>query len=509
MVERTPPSLMQQEDWLNTPYYKAYFKPSDDPQKSGWLPKEPYEVGMPRARKVDVGDGHILHAQEYGNPDGEPVIFLHGGPGGQCSAQDPAYFDPKRYRIILFDQRGCGRSTPNTKTDPKGALIGNNTGTMVEDINKIRAAFNIKGKVHLEGGSWGSTLALAYATRYPQNVKSLMLRGIFLGTEPGLRFMFQGNSEEYRDVPPNLNDADFLQTYYSQPMEKFEGAYRAYTPKQNDKDGRIPDELQKGGDHMKLAYARQWNRYVTLIPRGSNDTPGERSNMIKAYDDRLQAEQDPSIPYDPAHPEKSYDPKTNRIAPQYQLDLAMAFTGWEGLISQFSQKVGADGKIDLGKFADPAFAIDFARLEARYTLDGFYMGKDGLQAPKGNENLILDHIDNIARYNIPIMIAHGENDQVCPVRDAYTLEERYKEAQNRLLGSAVEHAPVTMRITPRTGHTMGDKGNTLALIDMINNLAPRMTPDEKEWVGGKGSQAQRIFDQQAERDKIITGRLGK
>jgi proline iminopeptidase len=489
--EKQPePSAMLLEDWKKTPYFSEYF-PSGDLSK----PKELYATNAPRAVSIPVGDGHVLHAQEYGNPQGEPVMFLHGGPGGGCGALDAAYFDPNRYRIILFDQRGCGLSTPTTTQDREAAMKGNNTGTLIEDMNKIRDKFGIKGKMHIEGGSWGSTLALAYATRYPQNVKSLQLRGVFLGTKPGLKFIFQGNAESYVEVPDpkTISNRDFLKAYYSQPMTE-EGGYRAYTPQQDKEDGRIPNKLQEGQDFMKLAYAKGWDEFVRLIPKG------ERKDMIKAYDVRLLAKADSSLPFDPAHPEKSFKAfPSPRINPEYQYALGLAFAKWEGLISQFSQQVDANGNINLGKFAEPDFALDFARLEARYTRDGFYMGKHGLKTPVGKENMILDNLDKIAKFNIPILIAHGANDQVCPVRDATVLEKAYKTAQKNMLGDREPHAPVIMDIRNATGHTMRDRGNTLALIDLINNKTPEMTPDEKTSVGpgSVGNATQRILGQGA------------
>ncbi|TBR18956.1 alpha/beta fold hydrolase, partial [bacterium] len=116
---------------------------------------EPYKEGMLQVSKL-----HSVHWEECGNPKGKPVVFLHGGPGGGIDPAHRRYFDPKRYRIILFDQRGCGKSTPYAE------LHENTTWDLVDDIEKLRALAGVEKWV-VFGGSWGSTLALAYAERHP------------------------------------------------------------------------------------------------------------------------------------------------------------------------------------------------------------------------------------------------------------------------------------------------------------------------------------------------------
>lgn len=123
--------------------------------------------------QLAVDDTHTLYVEQCGNPHGVPVIFLHGGPGSGCNPSQRRFFDPAIYHIILFDQRGCGRS------QPAGETQNNNTDALVEDIERIRQCLNID-RWHVFGGSWGSTLALAYALAHPQLVLSLTLRGIFL-----------------------------------------------------------------------------------------------------------------------------------------------------------------------------------------------------------------------------------------------------------------------------------------------------------------------------------------
>jgi proline iminopeptidase len=138
-----------------------------------------------RSRTLATGDGHLLHVEECGRHDGVPLVFLHGGPGSGCSPTHRRLFDPARFRAVLFDQRGCGRSTP------LASLHNNTTAHLVHDIERIREALGIERWI-VFGGSWGSLLALAYACQYPARVLGLVLRGIFLGSHDELRRYAQG-----------------------------------------------------------------------------------------------------------------------------------------------------------------------------------------------------------------------------------------------------------------------------------------------------------------------------
>jgi proline iminopeptidase len=140
---------------------------------------EPYEHGM-----LPVGDGHTLYYEQCGNPDGKPVVFLHGGPGAGCNAKSRRFFDPKRYRIVLFDQRGAGRSKPRAE------LKNNTTWDLVADIERVREHLKIE-RWQVFGGSWGSTLALAYAQTHPDRATELVLRGIFLLRRSEIEWIYQ------------------------------------------------------------------------------------------------------------------------------------------------------------------------------------------------------------------------------------------------------------------------------------------------------------------------------
>ena len=142
----------------------------------------PFQTGF-----LDVGEGHQLYFELSGNPEGKPVIVLHGGPGAGCYPRMRRYFDPTKYLIVLFDQRGAGQSIPH------GKLEGNNTWNLVDDIEKIRDHLKID-KFLLFGGSWGTTLGLAYAEKYPTRVSGLILRGVFLGTEEEILSHYLGTS---------------------------------------------------------------------------------------------------------------------------------------------------------------------------------------------------------------------------------------------------------------------------------------------------------------------------
>ncbi len=139
---------------------------------------------------LQVDSTHVLHIEECGNPNGIPVIFIHGGPGSSYNAIHRQFFDPSAYRIILFDQRGCGQSKPHA------CLTNNTTAHLIEDMDKIRRHLKID-KWLLFGGSWGSTLALLYAQTYPERVFNLILRGIFLCREEDIHWFYQSGANRF------------------------------------------------------------------------------------------------------------------------------------------------------------------------------------------------------------------------------------------------------------------------------------------------------------------------
>ncbi len=148
-------------------------------------PTDPYDQRM-----LDVGQGHRVYVEQCGNPAGIPVVVLHGGPGGGCSAAMRRYFDPEHYRIILFDQRGCGRSRPHA------SVTHNTTWHLVDDIELIRRTLDIDAWI-VFGGSWGATLALIYAQAHPARVRNIVLRGVFLMTQRELDWFYGGGAGRF------------------------------------------------------------------------------------------------------------------------------------------------------------------------------------------------------------------------------------------------------------------------------------------------------------------------
>lgn len=171
---------------------------------------EPYETGM-----LKVSDLHTLYYEQCGNPNGKPVVFLHGGPGGGVNPNYRRFFDPKAYRIVLFDQRGCGKSTPHAE------LTDNTTWHLVADIERIREHLGI-ARWQVFGGSWGSTLALAYAQTHPDKVTELVLRGIFMLRRWELEWFYQKGCdalfpdawESYLAAIPEAERGDMMSAYY-------------------------------------------------------------------------------------------------------------------------------------------------------------------------------------------------------------------------------------------------------------------------------------------------------
>lgn len=171
---------------------------------------EPYDTGM-----LAVSERHTLYYEQCGNPDGKPVVFVHGGPGGGCSPNSRRYFDPAAYRIVLFDQRGCGRSTPHAD------IVENTTWHLVADLERLRTHLGIE-RWQVFGGSWGSTLALAYAQTHPDRVTELVLRGIFMLRRTELAWFYQSGAnnihpdawEDYvAQIPPGER-GDLMSAYY-------------------------------------------------------------------------------------------------------------------------------------------------------------------------------------------------------------------------------------------------------------------------------------------------------
>ena len=235
------------------------------PKRTLYPPIEPFRTGM-----LDTGDGHEIYWELVGNPAGQPAIFLHGGPGAGCSADHRRLFDPERYCVLLFDQRGCGRSRPHA------SLERNTTWDLVSDIERLRSMLGTERWL-VFGGSWGSTLALAYAEECPEHVSALVLRGIFTLRQHELDWFYQAGAsylypdlwEEYLAPIPEAERDDMVAAYRrrlvgdnaaaqleaAQAWARWEGRTISLLPP--------PDADHYGDAHFALAFARIENHYFT------------------------------------------------------------------------------------------------------------------------------------------------------------------------------------------------------------------------------------------------------
>ena len=303
----------------------------------------PYHESM-----LPVSDLHSIYFEESGRPDGIPVLFIHGGPGGGTDANCRRFFNPERYRIILVDQRGCGKSTP------AGELHDNTTQHLIADFEALRQHLKIESWV-LFGGSWGSTLALAYAPAHPKSALARSLRGILLGAESDLRWMYQ-----------------------------FGGAHEVFA------------------DH--------WEAFRDFIPEA------EWGDMIKAYHTRLHG-------------------KDLNVAKE----AAKRWSVWEAQVS----KLYTDPHL-VEKYEGDAFSYAFARIETHYFSNGLFL----------KPNQLLDNTHKIR--HIPAVLVHGRYDMCCPFIGAWRLHRVWPEAK--------------LVITPDSGHSAFEPGNSAALIQAMDAL---------------------------------------
>ena len=305
--------------------------------KTLYDPIEPFDTG-----RLKVSPIHEIYYEQCGNPQGKPVVFLHGGPGGGISSDYRRYFDPKIYRVVLFDQRGSGKSTPHA------SIEANTTWDLVLDIERLREHLNIR-HWQVFGGSWGSTLALAYAETHPDRVRELVLRGIFLCRPKEIRWFYQeGASEIFPDV---------------------------------------------------------WEEYLKVIPEN------ERADMVSAYHRRLTSD-DQAV----------------------RLEAARAWSIWEGSTSRLFFDPAM-----IEKFADPEFALAFARIECHYFMNNAFFSSD---------NYLIENVGPIRP--IPAVIVQGRYDVVCPVKSAWDLHRAWPEAQ--------------LNIIPDAGHSISEPGIIDALV---------------------------------------------
>lgn len=309
-------------------------------------PRELFNEGF-----LETGDGHTLYFAECGNPNGAPVLIVHGGPGGGCNPAMRRFHDPLHYRIILLDQRGCGRSLPNA------SIENNTTWHLVADMERLRAHLGV-ARWQLFGGSWGSTLALAYAETHPERVTSLVLRGIFLLRQSELTWFYQ--------------------------------------------------------DGCSSLFPEAWDSFERVIP------PEERGDMIGAYYRRL-TDRDPRV----------------------HIPAAEAWSVWEGTTLSL-----IEDPMRVRSFANPAYALAFARIECHYFVNKGFFKSDGA---------LLDEAHRLA--DIPGMIVHGRYDVVTPMRNAWDLKKAWPSAE--------------LHIVPDAGHAMTEPGTIHELVRATSALRDR------------------------------------
>ncbi len=204
-------------------------------------PRDPFDQRM-----IDVGDGHRVYVEQCGRPDGIPVVILHGGPGGGCSPAMRRYFDPSKYRVILFDQRGCGRSRPHA------SVQANTTWHLVQDIELIRETLGIARWI-VFGGSWGATLSLIYAQAHPTHAAALVLRGVFLMTQAELDWFYGGGAGKFW---PDLW-AKFVDLIPEDERDDLIAAYHR--------------RLFSGDLMQEIRYARAWSSWENALASIASD----------------------------------------------------------------------------------------------------------------------------------------------------------------------------------------------------------------------------------------------
>ena len=313
-------------------------------------PVEPHAEGM-----LDVGDGHRIHWEVSGNPAGKPAVFLHGGPGSGTTPMQRRLHDPAAYRIVLFDQRGCGRSTPSVR-EPDTDLTANTTWHLVADIEALRAHLDIE-RWQLFGGSWGATLAMAYAQAFPERVSEVVLRGVFLLRERELDWMYRGGA------------------------------------------GNL--------------FPEAWAEFASLAGTG---------DPLAAYH-RLVDDPDPEV----------------------RARAAAAWSNWEGATVSLTPNTSLQAT-----YADPAFAVPFARIALHYFVHAGWLEPDQLVRDAGK------------LAGIPGRIIQGRYDAVCPPVTAWDLHRAWPDS--------------TLQLLPQAGHAVTDRGVLDALLEATDEFrepAPR------------------------------------
>ena len=238
-------------------------------------------------RTMEVGEGHRLYVEQCGNPEGQPVVVLHGGPGGGCSPMMRRFFDPARWRVILFDQRGCGRSRPHA------SVRDNTTWHLVGDMERIRETLGLN-RWTLFGGSWGATLALIYAITHPERAARLVLRGVFLMEQRELDWFYRGGAAQFwpdqwrrfADLVPEEERDDLIGAYgrrlFDTPPHEQVRYARAWAAWEN---ALASMASQGNGGEANAEYARAFARLENHYFRHAGFL--DRDGWIRANLDRI------------------------------------------------------------------------------------------------------------------------------------------------------------------------------------------------------------------------------
>jgi proline iminopeptidase len=301
---------------------------------------------------LDVGDGHRIYWEVSGNPDGKPVVFLHGGPGSGTHPLQRRMFDPSAYRIVLFDQRGCGASTPHVRTGDTG-LDHNTTWHLVGDLERLRTHLGIE-RWQLFGGSWGATLAVAYAETHPERVSEMILRGVFLLRQVELDWMYGGGAG--------------------------------------------------------MLFPEAWCEFVATLPSA------DRADPLTAYHQLIN------------------DPDR-----EVRARAALAWSNWEGAAVSLQPNAGLTAQ-----YADPTFAVPFARIALHYFVNRGWLDPDQLLRDAGK------------LAGIPGRIVQGRYDAVTPPTTAWHLHQAWPDSELVLL--------------PLAGHAVTDHGVLDALITATDDF---------------------------------------
>jgi proline iminopeptidase len=308
------------------------------------------EIAASEHGLLEVGDANLVYWETCGNPRGKPAVVLHGGPGSGCTPWHRRLFNPATYRVVLFDQRGCGRSRPHASA-PDTDLATNNTLNLLTDIERLRQHLGVDRWL-LFGGSWGSTLALAYAERYPPRVTEIILWGVTTGRRREFDWLFRGG--------------------------------------------------------VAVLFPEQWERLCAAVP-----TPHRNGDIVEAYY-RLLHDPDPAI----------------------RRQAALAWCEWESATPAWPPTHGLSAR-----FADPAFAMAYARLVTHYVRHNAWL-EDGS---------LLRGADSIA--DIPGILVNGRFDLQAPIAWAWDLNRVWLRAKLVIINDAghdASNAAITRELVRAT-----------------------------------------------------------